>query len=186
MRENRYICSMIEQIKSPRFIVLSLLVLCAASTRALPLLIPHTWNFTAIGALAIFAGSQFGDKRFAFAIPLIAMALSDLFIGHGFSLTVYIGLTSMVACGVSIRKNTNLTTVAMASVVGTLLFFLITNFAYIYSPSLYPHNIAGVVTSYVMGLPFLRNMLIGDAFYGFALFGGFYLIRMRYPALAVN
>ena len=63
--------------------VLSLLVLFAACTRALPLFIPHTWNFTAISALAIFTGSQFKDTRFAFTISLIAMAISDVFIGYG-------------------------------------------------------------------------------------------------------
>ena len=177
---------MIEQIKSPRFIVLSLLVLCAAATRALPLFIPHMWNFTAIGALAIFAGSQFDNKRFAFLIPLAAMALADICIGNGFSVTAYLGFISMVACGVYIRKNTSVTNVATASIVGSIVFFLITNFALLYSPALYPHNLTGVATSYLMGLPFLRNMLIGDAFYGLALFGGFHLIKKQYPSLAIN
>lgn len=142
------------------------------------------WNFTAIGALAIFAGSQFDNKRFAFVIPLIAMLLSDLFIGQGFSLAVYAGLVSMVACGVYIRKNINVTTVATASIVGTILFFLITNFAFLYAPTLYPHNLTGVITSYIMGLPYLRNMLMGDIFYGTLLFGGFHFIKMRYPMLS--
>lgn len=176
---------MIEQIKSPRFIVLSLLVLFAACTRALPLFIPHIWNFTAIGALAIFAGSQFKDNRFAFAIPLAAMTISDIFIGYGFDLTVYIGFTVMVTCGVLIRNHITPTSIALSSIVGTLAFYLITNFAYLYSPYLYPHNLTGIVTSYVMALPFLRNMLIGDMMYGLVLFGGFYFIKKRYPALAV-
>lgn len=177
---------MIEQIKSPRFIVLSLLVLFAACTRALPLSIPHIWNFTAIGALAIFAGSQFKDNRFAFTIPLIAMAVTDLFIGNGFDPIVYIGFVAMVACGVLIRNNINPKNIGLSSITGTLTFYLITNFAYFYPQTLYTHDLSGIFTSYVMALPFLRNMLIGDIFYGLILFGGFYIIQKRYPALSVR
>ena len=90
---------MIQTIKTPRFLVLSLLILAAAATRALPLLVPHVWNFTAVGALAIFAGAQFSDKRLAFIMPLAAMAISDVFIGNGFSAIVYAGFVAMVACG---------------------------------------------------------------------------------------
>jgi len=177
---------MIEQIKSPRFIVLSLLVLCAALTRALPFFIPNTWNFTAIGALAIFAGSQFGNSRFAFIIPVMAMAIADLFIGDGFSPIVYMGFIVMVACGVFIRNNVNPTSVTLSSIVGTIAFYLITNFAYLYSPTLYPHNLTGIVTSYIMALPFLRNMLIGDAFYSLLLFGAYYAFKKQYPVLTIK
>lgn len=178
---------MIEKIKSPRFVVLSLLVLLAACTRALPLLIPHSWNFTGIGALAIFAGAQFKDSRFAFAMPLAAMLLADLFIiGEGLDLLVYIGFVFMVACGVCIRGRADLFRVGLASVVGTLVFYLITNFAYFYTQDIHPHNWAGVVESYVVALPFLRNMLIGDLFYGVLLFGGFHFIEKHYPILSIS
>lgn len=177
---------MIEQIKSPRFVVLSLLIMLAACTRILPLLIPHTWNFTAIGALAIFAGSQFKDLRCSFIVPLIAMFLSDLFLGQGFASTVYLGLMAMVACGVFIRGKINPTRIGMASLVGALIFYLLTNFVCFYPASIHPQTFAGAIESYVVALPFLRNMLVGDLFYGVLLFGGFYLIEKRYPALVIG
>ena len=177
---------MTKQINTSRFIVLSLLVIAAACTRALPLLIPHFWNFTAVGALAIFAGSQFDDKRLAFIIPLSAMALSDLFIGNGFSLLVYAGFLAMVMCGYMIRKKLTVTNIAASSLAGAIIFFLITNFAFFYPETIYPHNLAGIVKSYVMGLPFLRNMLIGDLVYGAVLFYGFHLLKKQYPALAAK
>ena len=170
------------QAQSTRFLVLSILVIAAAATRALPLLLPNTWNFTAVGALAIFAGSQFNNKALAFIVPLSAMALSDVFLGHGFNLVVYTAFIIMVACGVFIRHKVNPTNIALASLVGAILFFLITNFAFLYP--WYPHNIQGIIQSYIAGLPFLRNMLIADVIYGTLLFGGFYLLEKRYPALA--
>lgn len=177
---------MIEQVKSPRFIILTLLVIAAACTRALPLFIAHTWNFTAVGALAIFAGSQFKNKYAALLMPLAAMALSDLFLGHGFSRVVYIGFIAMVFCGMAINKKVTVTNVGFASLTGAIVFYLITNFALIYPETQYPHNMQGIITSYVMALPFLRNMLVGDAVYGAILFGSFYYLVKRYPALSYS
>lgn len=177
---------MIEQVKSPRFLTLTLLIVLAACTRALPLVIPHVWNFTAVGALAVFAGSQFKNRYAAMLMPLAAMALSDLFLGHGFSLVVYFGFTVMVLCGMLIRGRVTAANVGLASIAGAGLFFLITNFAFLYPTTQYPHNFQGVITSYVMALPFLRNMLIGDAVYGIILFGSFYYMEKRYPAIAYN
>jgi len=147
-------------------------------------MLPHVWNFTAVGALAIFAGSLIQDKRLAFILPLAAMAVSDIFIGNGFSLVVYIGFILMVACGLLIRNKITPGNIALASVAGAVVFFLITNFAFLYP--WYPHNVQGVIQSYIMGLPFLRNMLIADAIYGTVLFGAFYLLEKRYAVIRMN
>ena len=171
-------------INSTRFIVLTLLVIAAALSRALPYLIPHTWNFTAIGALAIFGGAQFSNKRLAFVIPIAAMAISDVFIGNGFSLVVYTGFVAMVGCGFLIRNKVNTTNVILASFISASVFFLITNFAFLYPSARYSHNISGILTSYAAGLPFFRNMLIGNLVFSSILFGTFYLLSKRFIGLA--
>ncbi len=173
-----------KHINSTRFIVLSLLVIAAALTRALPYLIPHIWNFTAIGALAVFSGAQFSDKRMAFIIPIAAMAVSDIFIGNGFSLAVYTGFVAMVGCGFLIRDKVNTTNIILASFISASVFFLITNFAFLYPASMYPRNISGILTSYAAGLPFFRNMLIGNLAFSAVLFGSFNLLSKRFPVLA--
>ena len=173
-----------KHIKSSRFIVLTLLVIAAALTRLMPLLIPHIWNFTAVGALAIFAGAQFNNKRLAFIMPLAAMAISDLFIGNGFSLLVYTGFIAMVACGFLIREKINVTNVVLASIISAAVFYLITNFAFFYPVTTYPHNLSGILTSYVAALPFFRNMLIGNLAFSAVLFTSFYLLSKHYPVLA--
>lgn len=172
-----------EHIKLSRFIVLTLLVIAAALTRVIPLLIPHMWNFTAVGALAIFAGAQFNDKRLAFIMPLMAMALSDLFIGNGFSMLVYTGFIAMVACGYLIRRKVSVTNVILASFISASVFYLITNFAFFYPVTFYPHNVSGILASYTAALPFFRNMLIGNLVFSAVLFTSFYLLSKRYPVL---
>ena len=173
-----------KDLLTPRFIVLSLLVIAAALTRALPYLIPHIWNFTAIGALAIFSGAQFSNRGLAFILPLAAMAISDIVIGNGFSLLVYLGFTAMVACGFLVRSKVTVTNVVLASFISASVFFLITNFAFFYPATLYPHNFSGILTSYAAGLPFFRNMLIGNMVFSAVLFSSFYLLSKRYPVLA--
>lgn len=173
-----------KDILTPRFIVLSLLVIAAASTRALPYLFSHMWNFTAIGALAIFAGAQFNNRSLAFIMPLAAMAFSDIFIGSGFSLLVYSGFTAMVACGFLMRNKLNVINVVLASFISASVFYLITNFAFFYPATMYPHNVSGILTSYAAALPFFRNMFIGNLVFSAILFSSFYLLAKKIPALA--
>ena len=173
------------KIDSSRFIVLTVIVILAAFSRAIPLVIDHTWNFTAVGALAIFAGAQFNDKRLVFIMPLAAMALADLlFLRNGFSLLVYSGFIAMVTCGFLIRNKVNTMNVILASFVSAAVFYLITNFSFFYPVTLYPRNFSGIMASYIAALPFFRNMLLGNLVYSAVLFGGFYLLTKRYPALA--
>ena len=63
-----------------RYGILVAMIVAAAAMR----LLPHPANFTPIGALALFAGAHFDDKRWAFIVPLAAMFLSDILLGfHG-------------------------------------------------------------------------------------------------------
>ena len=42
---------------------------------------PHPWNFTPIGATALFSGAVLKDRRFAFLFPMLALFVGDVFIG---------------------------------------------------------------------------------------------------------
>lgn len=173
---------MIKQINSSRILVLSILILLAALTRLIPVLFPGAFNFTAVGALAIFAGAQLKDKRFAFIIPIVAMLISDMLIGfHSSMLIVYIAFAVMVSCGMFIRHRVTPLNVAIASIFGAIAFYLITNFAFLYP--WYSHDMSGIIASYIAGIPFLRNMLIADLIYGILLFGTFYVLELKYEPL---
>ncbi|HRA74255.1 MAG TPA: hypothetical protein PLB11_15700, partial [Flavobacterium sp.] len=55
-----------------KFITLSILVV------AISRLLPHPYNFTPIGAIALFGGTFLKDKKMAFGLPLAALLVSDL------------------------------------------------------------------------------------------------------------
>src|ERR1017187_9364765 len=57
-----------------RFGIICLMILAAAFSR----LILHPWNFTPIGAMAIFGAAYFSNRLIAFGIPLLALWLSDI------------------------------------------------------------------------------------------------------------
>ena len=62
---------------TPRFVVVVSVIIIAALLR----LLPHWPNFTPIAAMALFAGTYFDRKQYAFAIPFASMILSDIILG---------------------------------------------------------------------------------------------------------
>ena len=78
----------------PRAMLLIGMIAAAAALR----LLPHPSNFTPIGALALFAGAHFDDKRWAFVLPLAAMLLSDAVIGFHVQMPIVYGTFALVVC----------------------------------------------------------------------------------------
>lgn len=153
-------------------------------------ILPHAPNFTAVGAAAIFGGMMFKDNWKAFMAPLIAMFISDLFINNviyaqyseGFTLFtggfafIYgaIFLSSLLAR--ASMKNSSKKGLAIAgSALGSAgIFFLLTNFGAWFANPMYAQNFAGLIQSYVAGLPFLLNSVASTLLYSAVLFGAAY------------
>lgn len=147
---------------------------------------PHPWNFTPIGAMALFSGAIFKDRRLAFAFPLLALFAGDIFTGLykiQLMLVVYSSLLASVAIGLWLREHRSVVRIGLATLLGSLQFFLVTNFAFWVTGLSYPHTRARLIACYVAGLPFFWNTLAGDAFYAVLLFGGFALAERTFPAL---
>ena len=71
----------------------------------------------------------------------------------------------------------------LMSGIGTLLFFLVTNFGVWALGTMYPNTFAGLLACYVAAVPFFGNTLLGDAAYTVVLFGGLALAEKWLPAL---
>jgi hypothetical protein len=165
-----------------RFFVVLCFVLFAAVVRILP----HPWNFTPVGAMALFSGAKFGRSWQAFLLPLAALFCGDLFIGLyrlKFMSIVYLSFCVSVLIGMAFRGRQSPLPLSLATFLGALQFFLITNFAVWIFGTTYPDNFAGLVACYIAGTPFFGNTLAGDAFYAAAFFGGFALLERFSQAL---
>jgi hypothetical protein len=148
------------------------LVLLAAALRILP----HPWNLTPIGAMALFSGSVFAKKSLKFAFPLLALVAGDAVIGfHILIPIVYASFLLNVAIGMWLGEDRKVLRIAGATLLGATQFFLITNFASWMAFTTYPKSLAGLVACYVAGVPLFWNTLAGDALYVALLFGGYAL-----------
>ena len=150
-------------------------------------LVPHPWNFTPMMAIALFAGSQARKASTAVLVTLLALTLSDAVMGFypGFWY-VYAAALIPVLLGRRIRDRGGAGAIAVAALASSLSFFLITNFMVWATGQLYPHTTAGLSASYLAGIPFYRNQVLGDAFYMVAIFGGYAILnRWCQPARQV-
>ncbi len=182
---------MSKKIITPRFIYIAGIILAAAFLR----LVPHWPNFTPVAAIALFGGACLNKKYLAFLIPLAALFISDLILGfHTMMGWVYAGFMITVVIGLLLKRNITVLSVAGASILSSVIFFLLTNFgAWLASP-LYPDTFTGLIQSYIAGLAFFNNgtygisfflnEVSGSLFYNTILFGSLYLLGQRFPALA--
>jgi hypothetical protein len=147
-------------------------------------LTPHPWNATPTMAIALFAGTHL-SKRWALALPLLMVGATDvILLWHGtvpFTWGAF-ALTGLLAWWIRPRPTAG--RIAAASVAGSVLFFLITNFGVWATQALYPRTPDGLWQCYVAALPFFRNTVLGDLFYAVALFGGYALLAHARPARA--
>ncbi len=163
-----------------RLLLVGLFILVAAITRILP----HPPNFVPLTAIALFAGTFVSDRRLAFAIPVVALLMSDLLIGmHSTMLFVYGSVLIIVLLGSTLQNKRSVGRIAGVTLAGAVIFFIVTNFGVWLMGSLYPKTAEGLVTCYIAALPFFRNALLGDAVYVTALFGLFALAERWIPAL---
>lgn len=181
-----------------RIAIVAALVLVAIMSRILP---NHTWNMTATGAAALFAGAAFGLGWAAFLVPLASLWVSDLLLsnyvypsGSGFTWAypgigyTYAAYMVAVVLGAILLRKSNALRVAGVSIGASLVFFLISNFgvwitADQYPIPMYTKTLDGLMACYTMGLPFLRNTLIGDLLFAEVFFMAYAWAQGRVPAL---
>jgi hypothetical protein len=160
------------------------IILCFILFAAIVRIFPHPWNFTPVGAMALFAGAKLGRTWLAFLLPLAALFAGDVFVGlYKLMFAVYLSFALSVLIGIAFRKRQSAGPLALATLLGAAQFFLITNFAVWAFLTGYAKTLSGLITCYAVGLPLFGNTLAGDAFYTAILFGGYALAERFVPAL---
>ena len=134
---------------------------------ALSRIIPHPPNFTPVIAMAVFMPYLTRNLSSAMVVPLLAMFVSDLYIGfHASMFWVYISIllaTTLSHFTMSIKK----TYVHLGSnaLLSSTLFFVVTNFVVWMSGTMYPLTLDGLLLCYTMALPFFGNTIASAIFY---------------------
>jgi hypothetical protein len=169
-------------ILSPKFFLILSIIFVGAMLR----LIPHWPNFTPIASIALFGGTYLKRKELAFLIPVLAMLLSDAIIGfHNVMIPVYASFLLIVSLGFILKSKVSTVNVVTASLISSLVFYLITNMAS-WATGMVPYStgIAGLMQAYIAGLPFFLNGIMGDLFFNGVFFGAFYLVTKKSTVFA--
>lgn len=164
-------------------------IAAAVVLAALSRVLPHPYNFTPIGAIALFGGTYLKDKKVAFILPLAVLLFTDLILqmlhpGYAFYkgwLWVYGGFALIIPLGFYLRKRVSGQNIAVASLTGSIIFFIITNFGMWIGNGLYPVTSAGLADCYMKAIPFFGGTVIGDLVYNSILFGVYALAKWRFP-----
>lgn len=166
-----------------QIMTLVLMIFAAAFSR----LIPHPWNFTAIGAMALFGGAYLPSKKHSLIVPMAALFLSDLVLGfHSTMIFVYLSFALIVLLGWSLREQKGFVRIGTFSLVTSSVFFLISNFGVWVMQDMYPHTLQGLIQCYVTAIPFFDNQIYGDLFFSGILFGSYEAIKKYAPAFLAN
>lgn len=167
---------------------LVLLIVVAAVYRVIP---NRPYGFAPHLAMALFAGATIKDKKWAFALPVFSIFLSDLlyqglFINglstipgfyHG-QLTNYLLFAGVTCIGFLMNRVTPVRVFGFALITATT-FFLASNFmVWLKGGGLVrPKTFSGLLQCYTDALPFYRGSLIATVIFSIILFGGYYLLH---------
>ncbi len=166
-------------------------------------LVPHIPNFAPMTAAALF-GAAYLPKRYILFVPLVALAVSDYLLLYispfsdpifNFShlqplsalfngTTVWVWGSFMISAllGLALRQKPGLLKIGGVTIVASLQFYLLTNFA-VWAAGAYARDLSGLGASYIAGLPFLSWTIAGDLFYT-GVFFGLYALAVRQPQRA--
>lgn len=150
-------------------------------------LLPHPDNFTPIIAACLFGGAYFASARWAVAVPLLAMLLSDIALElispaggfHNLMWVVYACFAGFVGLGICLRKMESVAAPVLMAFAASTLFFILSNFAVWLTSGFYPLTLGGLLACYIAALPFYGNGLAGDLFWTASLFGLWRLASVR-------
>ena len=138
---------------------------------AISRLIPHPENFTPIIAMAIMGGYVFRNLYLSFFVVLFSMLLSDFFIGfYSHMFFVYFSLFFLILVFFSLTKKINYKNLFIFSFLGSVIFFMISNFGVWIVGDLYERNIDGLIKCYFMAIPFFKNTFLSTIIFSYSSF----------------
>lgn len=141
-------------------------------------LIPHAPNFTPLLAMTIFCAVSVEDKKWGLLMPLIAMGISDIFLGwHASMIFVYGAIILVGVLSIFLCKSQKISSVAMATLISPLVFYGVTNFGVWAVTSMYSKTFIGLYMSYIAGLPFLKVSMSSTVLFSCILFVPFFMLK---------
>ena len=142
-------------------------------------IIPHPPNFTPVIALSLYLPIIFGLWSLPFCI--LGFAITDYFVGFHSLLIWTWG--SLVLVGLISKFSKNIINRLTLAFLGSLIFFALSNLGVWLAGSYYEPNIEGLITCYIMAIPFFTNTLISTMI--FAIFIEFFVFSKYFNFIPI-
>lgn len=137
-------------------------------------------NFNPLGAALLFFGATRAKREWAPAVAL-AVAIDIILTTKIYGLApgwdvlaplayYIIALFIGAMLQARIEEFGDVVKVAGASVAGSVVFFVTSNFVSWLALDMYAKDFRGLVEAYVLAIPFFRNTLVGDLIFSLAMF----------------
>ena len=138
--------------------------------------IPHPPNFTSLIALSFYVPAIFGIKFLPFV--LLSFIFTDIVIGFHNTMLFTWGSVLLIGllCKYFIK---NIYTRVLGALLSALLFFIITNFG-VWLSGLYGFSFVGLITCYIMALPFFGNSLISTFIFSSLIETIYFLYKSKF------
>ena len=141
-------------------------------------LIPHPPNFTPIIAVAIMSGYFFKNINLSFIVLLISMLLADIFVGFYKNMFfVYSSLFLITFIFFKITDKINYKNLFALGFLGSVIFYLISNFGVWAVGNIYEKNLNGLISCYFLAIPFFKNTLFSTIIFSYAAFFANYFYK---------
>ncbi len=148
--------------------------------------VPMPFHFTPVAAALLFFGARMPRNRMI--TPLALLIACDIYLNkfvYGYPLgwdqtVTWAWYLAIMLFGGLLAHNSSALRVAGASLVASVSFFVISNFAvWTVAREMYPATWNGLIACYVAAVPFFRNTLASDLLFSAAFFGVGYLVSHR-------
>ena len=146
------------------------------TTLAASRFIPHSPNFTSLLALSFYVPVLLGVRYLP--MLLISFVITDFVIGYHtgthwtWGSVLIIGLMSQYF-------NKNISFRLVGALFGASIFFLITNFG-VWASGMYGYTINGLLSTYVLAIPFFTYSLISTIVFSSLIETGYYAYKQKY------
>jgi hypothetical protein len=166
------------------------LVAVAALYRILP---NRPFGFAPQIAIALFAGSIIKDRKYAFALPILSMFISDALYQvlysaglssikgfYGGQLTNYVLFAGLTVIGFFINQK-KVWQIGLGALAGPTVYFFVSNFLVWLGGGGYGHpkTMEGLMLTLTDGIPFYANSIYATIVFCTMFFGGYALLTTK-------
>lgn len=182
-----------------RTLILLAFLLLAVISRFAILAGPQWANFSPMGAIALFAGYYFKDKKWSVIYSLLALWISNLLLNNflyqdyykefswGFSTSqfaIFYGIT-VLGAWYSSKKASFINVLSLNSLTAVGFFVISNLWVWAFSSEVvYSKNVQGIISCFVNAIPFFPNTLFSHIIFGALFFGSFEWLKKRNEILA--